>query len=249
MRRLFLTTILIWTSIIPASGKTLSENWRELRSSWLSAEMRFVCGGSQYKLGKSFRGSLKLDWLNAEGNWQEMKLVETANEAIKFEGLGKVASTFTHFTGEAKNKHIIKVLEFIEKPNRNIVIANDVVFEFSNKIDKSTQDSIFRQLIKPESLIVTLVARDFPTPERAILNKLRAEATQRFLWKVEPIDPKQFIPFRYMINFTTAAQSGEPLAAVPIKVTFDGEPRPVLPESFVMAGRDLASANCKGPGT
>ena len=245
MRSLFLVSIIMCAAISPVSGKTLSEGWRGLRSSWMSSEMRFTCGASVFKLGKFLHGQVKLDWLNAKGNWVEMKILETADEAIVFVGLGEIGGVVAlNFSEMQKSKHIQKVLEAIEKPGRNMAIVDDQIYDFADSFNESSRESIIREIINPKSSIVTLVPKDYSTPDVAMISKVRAEASKDYLWVFEPVDLQQFIPLRYMINFSTADFSGQLLDPIRLNVSFEGEPRSILPKSFLPMGREVSSVGC-----
>jgi hypothetical protein len=87
-----------------AEQLSLSSAWNGLRSSWFGSEMRFSCGGDNYRIIKDFKGTLKISWLNQSSDWSEVKLQKTSDEAVTIHGLGIDAEKLTDYVQYQKTE-------------------------------------------------------------------------------------------------------------------------------------------------
>jgi hypothetical protein len=72
-----------------AEDQSLMSAWGQLKSSWLGAEIKVACEGSNFKISKTVSGRFEVYWLTGESNWLKLELKKVADEAITFRGLGK----------------------------------------------------------------------------------------------------------------------------------------------------------------
>jgi hypothetical protein len=136
-----------------ATGNGIITAWVKLKSSWLGGELRFSCGDDQWKFQRSAMGSVKVNWLAADRNWQEAIITRQADEALTFvktmstvqfvklaihaappnyESLGWASMLQPTDAREQSFQH------FVDFANASMTVTNSTPIEVTNSFTKQT---------------------------------------------------------------------------------------------------------------